>query len=581
MIDKKLLNLIGDNKKYIFYTVALMIMGLFANLTITACICWAIKLAAEYDSYSGGPILFLTPALLALAGMMVRYGTTRLVGDFKDTLGRKVKKDLREKVYHKLIKLGVRSTDGMSLAGLTQIAMEGVEQLDLYYSSYIPQFFYAMAAPVILFLLTVWMDWHVALVLLACVPLIPVSIVAVSRYAKKIFAKYWGKYTSMGDSFLDSVQGLKELKIFQADGAQHIKMNETSEEFRKITMKVLVMQLASTTIMDLVAYGGAGIGIAVAVSGVVTRGLSPFLALFLILVAVDFFLPLRAFGSAFHVAMNGVSAGNKILSLLEQPNPVWGTEEVEGMELNLNHVSFSYDGNRSVLKDVSMAFPKTGMTAIVGESGCGKSTVVNMLFGAFRPQTGTVTAGGKSLESLQRESYYAHLAVVSYNTYVFNETVRANFRLANPTVTDEEIYAALEKVNLAGFIRENGGLDKDIKEDAANISGGQKQRLALAVHLVADKDIYIFDEATSNIDIESEAIIMANIKELSNTKSVIVISHRLANVIPADLIYYMEDGEVKESGSHGDLMERQGGYAQLYLTQKKLEEGYAEGSNHE
>lgn len=576
MIDKNLLRLLGDNKKYIFYTVGLMVLGLFANVGITASICWAINLAIHYDEYSGGATIFLWPAVCAVICIIVRYTASRLVGDLKDTLGRKAKKDLRERVYNKIVKLGVRSTDGMSMAGLTQVSMEGVEQLDLYYSSYIPQFFYAMLAPFILFGITVWIEWRVAVVLLCCVPLIPVSIIAVSKYAKKIFAKYWGKYTSMGDSFLDSVQGLKELKIFKADEAQHTKMNETSEDFRKITMKVLVMQLASTTIMDLVAYGGAGIGIAMAILSVVKWELAPISALFLILVAVDFFLPLRAFGSAFHVAMNGASAGKKILSLLEQPDPVWGEETVTDTEIKVENVTFSYDGKRDVLKNVSMTFPKTGMTAIVGESGCGKSTVVNMLFGAFRPKSGAVTVGGKELESLSRESYYSHLAVVSYNTYIFNETVRANFMLANKAVTDEEIYGALEKVNLADFIRENGGLDKVITEDAANISGGQKQRLALAVNLVAHKDIYVFDEATSNIDIESEAIIMANIKALSREKAVIVISHRLANVTPADLIYYMESGELKESGTHSELMERNSGYAKLYTTQKNLEEGYAE-----
>lgn len=576
MIDKNLLRLLGDNKKYIFYTVGLMVLGLFANVGITASICWAINLAIHYDEYSGGATIFLWPAVCAVICIIVRYTASRLVGDLKDTLGRKAKKDLRERVYNKIVKLGVRSTDGMSMAGLTQVSMEGVEQLDLYYSSYIPQFFYAMLAPFILFVITVWIEWRVAVVLLCFVPLIPVSIIAVSKYAKKIFAKYWGKYTSMGDSFLDSVQGLKELKIFKADEAQHTKMNETSEDFRKITMKVLVMQLASTTIMDLVAYGGAGIGIAMAILSVIKWELAPIAALFLILVAVDFFLPLRAFGSAFHVAMNGASAGKKILSLLEQPDPVWGEETVTDTEIKVENVTFSYDGKRDVLKNVSMTFPKTGMTAIVGESGCGKSTVVNMLFGAFRPKGGAVTVGGKELESLSRESYYSHLAVVSYNTYIFNETVRANFMLANKAVTDEEIYGALEKVNLADFIRENGGLDKVITEDAANISGGQKQRLALAVNLVAHKDIYVFDEATSNIDIESEAIIMANIKALSREKAVIVISHRLANVTPADLIYYMESGELKESGTHRELMERNSGYAKLYTTQKNLEEGYAE-----
>ena len=574
MIDKDLLRLLGGNKKYIAFCVGLMVLGLFANVGITASLCWAIALAVRYNG--GGAGVFLAPAVCACIGLAVRYATTRLVGDLKDTLGRSVKKDLRERVYNKIVRLGVRSTDDMSMAGLTQIALEGVEQLDLYYSSYLPQFFYAMLAPLLLFAITVGISWRVALVLLCCVPLIPLSIIAVSKWAKKIFAKYWGKYTSMGDSFLDSVQGLKELKIFVADAAQHRKMNETSEEFRKITMKVLVMQLASTTIMDLVAYGGAGLGIAMALLSVTRWGLSPLAALFLILVAVDFFLPLRAFGSAFHIAMNGVSAGQKILSLLGQDDPVWGQEAVTDTGLKLEGVTFSYDGKRDVLENVTMTFPRHGMTALVGESGCGKSTVVNLLFGAFRPNTGVVTVGGKKLESLSRASYYSHLAVVSYNTYIFNETVRANFRLAKPQVTDEEICAALEKVNLLTFLQENGGLDKIITEDAANISGGQKQRLALAVSLVADKDIYIFDEATSNIDIESEAVIMKNIRALSKTKSVIVISHRLANVVPADLIYYMEAGHLVESGTHAALMAQSGGCARLYTTQKNLEEGYAE-----
>ena len=576
MIDKKLLALLGENKKYIFYAVGLMIVGLFANLSITASICYAIQYAAEYASSGSDAQGFILPAIVVVIAMTIRYVTSRRIGDLKDTLGRNVKKDLRQKIYDKIIKLGVRTTDNMSMAGLTQLSMEGVEQLDLYYSAYIPQFFYAMIAPIILFVVTVRINWAVALVLLACVPLIPMSIIAVSRYAKKIFAKYWGKYTSMGDSFLDSVQGLKELKIFQADAAQNIKMNETSEEFRKITMKVLVMQLASTTIMDMVAYGGAGLGIALTINAVVNGNLSAYAALFLILVAVDFFLPLRAFGSAFHIAMNGASAGNKILSLLAQPDPVWGSETVDSTEITVKDVTFSYDGKRDVLKHASMNFDSTGMYAIVGESGSGKSTVVNLLLGAYHPQQGSILIGNKPLETLSRESYYSHISVVSYNTYIFNETIRQNFMLAKADVTEDEIFTVLKKVNLYDFIIENGGLDKVITEDAANISGGQKQRLALAINLVANKDIYIFDEATSNIDIESEAIIMNNIKELSKEKSVIVISHRLANVIVADTIYYIEDGEVKEHGTHNELMNMHEGYAKLYTTQKKLEEGYTE-----
>lgn len=572
MIDKELFKLIGGNKKYIFTAVLTQVIGLVANVAVTGSVCYAVYLLTVSAAYSE----FVYPLIGAVLGIAIRYICSRLTGEIKDKLGRQVKKDLRERVYDKIVKLGVRTTDGMSMAGLTQVAVEGVEQLDLYYSSYLPQFFFAMIAPVVLFLICVRIDWRTSLVLIACVPLIPVSIVAVSRYAKKIFAKYWGKYTSMGDKFLDSVQGLKELKIFMADEKQHRKINESAEEFRVITMKVLVMQLASTTIMDLVAYGGAGAGIALAICGTAFWGLNPIAALFLCLVAVEFFLPLRAFGSAFHVAMNGASAGKKIISLLNAPDPEWGEKSVGGKEIKLTDITFSYDGKRDVLKNVSMTFPEKGMTAIVGESGCGKSTVVNMLVGAFRPQSGEVTVGGKQLEKLSRENWYSHLSAVSYNTYIFNESVRDNFKLAKESVTDDEIYSALEKVNLKEFISENGGLDKVITEDANNISGGQKQRLALAVALLSDKDIYVFDEATSNIDIDSEGIIMKNIKAISENKSVIVISHRLANVVTSDNIYYMEDGEVRERGSHESLMSAKQGYARLYNAQKTLEMSYAE-----
>ena len=572
MLDKELFRLIGPNRKYVFYTVLSMVVGMLANTGITASLCYAVHLLIE----DGEPLLYLYPALFFLLSLFLRYLCSRATGSLKDMLGRKVKKDLRKLTYDKILSLGLRSTEGMNMAGLTQVSLEGIEQLDLYYSTYLPQLFFSMLVPVLLLAICVGIDWRYSLVLLACVPLIPLSIVAVSRYAKKIFAKYWSKYTSMGDSFLDSVQGMKELKIFKADEAQQEKMDQKAEEFRKITMKVLVMQLASTTIMDLVAYGGAGTGIALSVVSLTNGELAPASALFLILVAVEFFLPMRALGSAFHVAMNGASAGRKILSLLNFPDPKWGDKEVEEVQLRMKDVTFSYDGERPVLKNIDMDFPKRGMIAIVGESGCGKSTIVNLLIGACRPQKGQVLIGSVPLEDVQRSSYYSHIASVSCNTYVFNDSVKANFKLAKKNVKEDEIWSALKEVQMDDFVRENGGLDKIISEDANNISGGQKQRLALAVTLVADKDLYIFDEATSNIDIESESILMANIRKMSLSKCVIVISHRLANVVPADDIYYLEDGMVKEHGNHEELMREDGGYRKLYATQKRLEQGYKE-----
>ncbi len=571
MIDKNLVKFLGKDIKYVFYSVVAMLISFLSNVLAIAYICRIIKLAMAKADFNDYLLQFVGLA----SALLIRYIASRKSGDLKDTIGRNVKKSLREKIYDKIVRLGLRNAGDLNMAGLTQVSIEGVEQLDLYFSSYLPQFFYAMLCPVLLFAITVGINWKYALVLICCVPLIPMSIVAVSKYAKKIFAKYWGKYTSMGDGFLDSVQGLKELKIFKADEAAHKKMNEKSEEFRKITMKVLVMQLSSATIMDLIAYGGAGCGIAIAVSSA-NNGLELTKALFLILVAVDFFLPLRAFGSAFHVAMNGLSAGKKILALLDLPDPVWGSEKVENKNIELNNVSFSYVPERKVIDNISMSFPEKGYTAIVGESGCGKSTIVNLITGALRCEEGFVSIGGKEISTISRDSYYSNVAVVSYNTYIFNESVKENFKLAKANVTDNEIYESLKKVNLYDFVVNNGGLGKVVTEDASNISGGQKQRLALAINLVANKQIYIFDEATSNIDIDSEAIIMNTIKELSNEKSVIVISHRLENIINADNIYYLSNGKVEEFGNHEELIKNNSGYAKLYNIQHSLEMGYKE-----
>lgn len=570
MLDKELLRLL-DKKGYVAWTVVLSVASLFLNLGITACVC--IALAWAYEGVKATKYAYLAVAAAALVA--TRFITGMISGNLRNGISNGVKTDLRNKTYRKIVDLGVNSADDMNVAGLTQVSLEGIEQLDLYYSSYLPQFFYAMIAPVLLFCVFVFIDWRTAVILLACVPLIPLSIVAVSKYAKKVFAKYWGRYVSMGDGFLDGIQGMRELKIFKADKEYGEKMNVKAEEFRKITMKVLVMQLASTTIMDLVAFGGAGAGIAVAVWGVAAGRFNAFVAMFIVLTAAEFFLPLRSLGSAFHVAMNGASAGKKISALLKKPLPEWGKENYEKQDITIEGVDFSYTPERKIIDGANMVFSR-GMTAIVGESGSGKSTIAGLVTGALRADKGEVKAGEKKLSSLDRSKYYSQLALISCNTYIFNASVEDNFRLAKPDVTQEEIWQALKKVNLDGFIKQNGGLEKIINEDGGNISGGQKQRLALAVNLVCDKYIYIFDEATSNIDADSEKIISDNVVTLARDKIVIMISHRLANVVKADKIYYIEKGRVAEQGTHDILMSMDGKYAQLYKTQQRLERGYSE-----
>lgn len=570
MIDKELFKLLGKNKKYIFIVVSLMILGLIFNIGITASICGGIYILYKYLDV----INFVYVALGLIISIFGRLVITITTGKIKDKLGRDVKKDIRDKAYKKILSLGTRSQGDIKIAGLSQICIEGIEQLDLYYSSYLPQFFYSMIAPLILFLVNVFISWEVSLVLLCCVPLIPISIVVVSKYAKKVFAKYWGKYISMGDSFLDCIQGLKELKIYKADRIYSEKMHNKSEEFRKITMKVLIMQLASTTIMDLVAFCGAGIGIGLTIFQIVNSSLNPIMGLFLILIAVEFFLPLRTLGSAFHVAMNGVSAGKKLAELLKIDDVKWGKEEIKNTKIELKDVSFKYsDSNSFALKHINMKFEPGKITAIVGPSGCGKSTIVSLITGENISTKGEILIGEKPIFDYSRSSYYSKIALVSSSTYIFNDSIRNNFLIANQNLTDEEIIHAIEKVNLEKILLGNG-LDNVINEDSTNISGGERQRLALAINLIRPKEIYIFDEATSNIDIESETIIMENIIEISKKHSVILISHRLENVKNADEIYYLEFGEILEKGTHQELLKLNGEYAKLYNTQKELENGY-------
>lgn len=448
-----------------------------------------------------------------------------------------------------------------------------MEQLETYFGKYLPQLFYSLIAPVTLFVILSRVSLKASIILLICVPLIPVSIVAVQKIAKKLLDKYWSIYTGLGDSFLENLQGLTTLKIYQADQQKADEMDMESQNFRRITMKVLTMQLNSTSVMDIVAYGGAAIGMAVAVSEFLKGNISISGTLCIVLLASEFFLPLRLLGSFFHIAMNGMAASDKIFKILDLPEPQTGEKILpEGsLDISFKNVHFAYEEDREILKGIDLYLPAGSFVSLVGESGCGKSTIAGIISAKNRGFTGEITIGGVPLSQVKETDLMRHVVLVRHNSYLFKGTVEENLRMAKPDATEAEMEEVLDKVNLLGFLQTQDGLQTKLLEKAGNLSGGQCQRLAIARALLRDSAVYIFDEAASNIDVESEELIMDVIHQLARTKTVLLISHRLANVVNSDQIYFLKDGEIKESGKHEELMQLNGEYRHLYDSQMALE----------
>lgn len=569
MIDKRLIALVPESRRYIAANVALQWVALGANILLVGAV--SGLLATLWQGHVTAARLGGTAAL-ALAALTVRFVCAVGAARMSYLSSKTVKARLRTLLYEKLLRLGTAYREEVQTSAVVQVAVEGVDQLEIYFGQYLPQFFYAMLAPLTLFAVLAPIDAASAAVLLVCVPLIPAAIAAVQTWAKKLLGRYWGQYTALGDTFLENLQGLTTLKIYEADDRKNTEMNAQAEAFRKITMRVLTMQLNSITIMDLIAYGGAAAGMVLAVSRFAAGAVSLQGCLMILLLAADFFLPMRLLGSFFHVAMNGMAASEKIFRLLDTPERPRGKQPVpRDCTLALDGVIFAYDPECPVLQGVTMEFARGSFTAIAGESGCGKSTVAALLTGRRRCRQGQVTIGGVPLEQVAEESLGRTVTYLSHNSYLFKGTVRENLTMAAPGTDDAALWAVLEKVRLADFLRAGQGLDTLLAEKGANLSGGQCQRLALARALLHDSPIYIFDEATSNIDVESENDIMALIRELARTKTVILISHRLANSTGADRIYVMDGGRVVQSSTHAALLAAGGRYAELWNAQQQLE----------
>ena len=571
MIKKRLVKLLSHAKKYIVYQVIWQWLSLLCQILMVCCL--AILAEKAFLRELPGKTIGMYAAAVTGA-MALRFFCDRQSSRASYQASVDVKRILREKIYEKLLKLGASYRESVSTSEVVQMAAEGVEQLETYFGRYLPQLFYSLLAPVTLFAFLSFADLKASLVLLVCVPLIPLSIVAVQKLAKRLLNKYWGIYTELGDSFLENLQGLTTLKIYQSDGKKAQEMDEESQRFRRITMKVLTMQLNSTSVMDIIAYGGAAVGMIVTLQEFLAGRVGIAEALMIILLASEFFIPLRLLGSFFHIAMNGMAASDKIFALLDLPLPKMGMESLaEGpLSIRITGMSFSYEEDREILKDISMEFPAESFTSLVGTSGSGKSTVAGILMGRNRGYRGSIQINGTELHQISEESLMRRLTLVSHDSYLFKGTVRENLLLGSPSASEDEMRQALEQVNLLGFLDAQEGLDTRLSERGSSFSGGQRQRLALARALLHDSTVYIFDEATSNIDMESEEPIMKVIHDLAKTKTVLLISHRLANVEASDNIYMLKDGRIIQQGTHERLMRQGGSYKELHCRQQELEQ---------
>ena len=571
MIKTRLIEQVPSSKKYIALTVLAQWLKTVANIVMIFILS---NLLAQILDGKAFDFKRLLPYLGAIAAvMLVRYLCGYASSQTAFFASSEVKKVLRQKMYKKLTRMGVSYSEKVSTSEVLQVFVEGVDQLELYFGKYLPQFFFAMLAPITLFAVLVFVSWKASVVLLICVPLIPLSIVAVQKIAKRLLSKYWGVYTNLGDTFLENIQGLTTLKVYQADERKNVEMNEKAEEFRRITMKVLTMQLNSVSVMDIVAYAGSAVGVVIAIIQVKNGTITLPQAFLIIMLAADFFLPLRLLGSFFHVAMNGMAASDKLFKLLDTKEDEHGAEIPENLDgdIEIKDLSFSYDDEKTVLNDISATFKKHELISIVGESGCGKSTLASLLCGTTKGYSGSITIGGVEIKDIDEKTLMNNITAVNFNSYIFAGTVRENMLIADKSASDEKMIEALKMVNLWSFLSEQDGLDTKLNQQGSNFSGGQRQRLAIARALLHNTPIYVFDEVTSNIDAESENDIMTVIHNMAKIKTVILISHRLENVVGSDKILLLDKGKIEESGTHSELMSLNKKYKLMYSTQAELE----------
>ena len=565
MIDKRLYKFSGNIKKYISITTFLSCIKLIANIFFYFIFAFLLVSLINKDfsfSYS-----YIIISILII--VFIRQFSTIKVAHMLGNLVVDVKRNLRKLIFEKTLKLGLAYSQLFKTQELIHLSVDNVEQLEVYFGGFLTQFYYCIVSSFILFFSIAYFNLKIAFILLGFSLAIPLSLYIILNKVKKIQKKYFAKYMNVGTLFLDSLQGLTTLKIYGTDEKREEEIAKMSEEFRIETMRVLKMQLLSIALINWIIYAGTILAIVTSVKLFLGGSLGLFPMLFIFMLAPEFFIPMRTLTSLFHVAMTGVSAAENIISFVDSPERnINGNKEFKNEnEIKISRLNFSYPDGTQSLKDIDMSFKKGNLTAVVGHSGCGKSTLVSVLSGELKSKENEIFVDDIDIQNIKIEDKIKNILKITHDSHIFSGTVRENLSMANENLSDETMIEVLKKVKLWGVL----SLDTILESQGKNLSGGQTQRVALARALLYDASVYIFDEATSNIDIESEEIILNIIYSLSKEKTVIYISHRLPAIKNADCIYVMDKGKVIESGKHIKLYAKKGLYYEMYKHQEELE----------
>ena len=565
MIDKRLYNFSGNIKKYISITTFLSCVKLIANIFFYFIFAFLLVSLINKDfsfSYS-----YIIISILII--VFVRQFSTIKISHILGNLVVDVKRNLRKIIFEKTLKLGLAYSQLFKTQELIHLSIDNVEQLEVYFGGFLTQFYYCIVSSFILFFSIAYFNLKIASILLGFSLAIPLSLYIILNKVKKIQKKYFAKYMNVGTLFLDSLQGLTTLKIYGTDEKREEEIAKMSEEFRIETMRVLKMQLLSIAAINWIIYAGTILAIVTSVKLFLNGSLGLFPMLFIFMLAPEFFIPMRTLTSLFHVAMTGVSAAENIISFVDSPerNTDGNKEFKNENEIKISRLNFSYPDGTQSLKDIDMSFKKGNLTAVVGHSGCGKSTLVSVLSGELKSKGNEIFVDDIDIQNIKIEDKIKNILKITHDSHIFSGTVRENLSMANENLSDETMIEVLKKVKLWGVL----SLDTILESQGKNLSGGQAQRVALARALLYDASVYIFDEATSNIDIESEEIILNIIYSLSKEKTVIYISHRLPAIKNADCIYVMDKGKVIESGKHDELYAKKELYYNMYKHQEELE----------